>query len=319
MPIPPGLDLVFIAPGQPLDATKVAGELSYIESQVTPFSGSTPVTLSSAINFGIDVGTVNAPTVILAPAPVSVPIGFIVTFVTALANTGAVILNVNGTVGSLTTNLGTPLPVNTFESPCIVRAIRRATTWELLDVNGRNVPGTRVTNSASLPILSDTNNFQNVLSPLAIMSNTRQAVSTTTPTFTLATGLLNGLTAVNTVPLVAGQIILASWRISGLVTDLPAAPTIGSRSALFRLECLSAGLLMKDSDIPSASSSIDIGRSDVRKNDTSSLVNVMDFAGTTVIRVATTGSYSIRLVCNTLGGSAGGTTTITSAGLTIFS
>ena len=156
MSIPAGPTLSAIAAGLPLDAGKVADEFVYIESKVSDFSGLVPVTIPAPINFGVDIGSVNAPGVLLVPAIASAPNGLAVSFLSSFSNTGPMTLQVNSFGGPLIYQNGTPIIAGAVLAGSVVTAVRMGLNWVLvssLPVNASTIYNTAGLNGV-IPFLS---------------------------------------------------------------------------------------------------------------------------------------------------------------------
>lgn len=93
MTVASSLHLSAITNGNPVDVTKVNGELAWIESRAVDLNGDT---LDGPINYAADTGTANTYVVTLSPAWSSLATGNLVAFTVLNTNTGASTLNVNG-------------------------------------------------------------------------------------------------------------------------------------------------------------------------------------------------------------------------------
>jgi len=136
--IPAGSNLSFIANGQPLDASKVNGELSYIEGQALNAGSTSGDTMQGPLNSAVDTGSANAYVVALSPALTSLQTYQKISFKAANSNTGASTLNVNGLGVKPIVKGGSlvALVPGDITAGQIIHVTYDGSNWQMFTVNG---------------------------------------------------------------------------------------------------------------------------------------------------------------------------------------
>ncbi len=155
MTIPASANLGAITNGAVPDASKVNGELAWIESRAADAGALAGETFQGPINYAADTGAANAYVITLAPALTSLVTGQEVTFKAVNANTGASTLNVNGLgVRNILKFGNVALVAGDVIAGAVVVVRYDGTAWQLVS-QARTTTGERqnlnLANNATLP------------------------------------------------------------------------------------------------------------------------------------------------------------------------
>lgn len=145
MTIPASANLAAIVNGAVPDASKVNGELAYIESRALDAGATAGDTMQGPLNYGVDSGAANAYVVNPSPALASLVTGNEVTFKVVNANTGASTLNVSSLgVKNILKYGNVALVAGDLPAGAIVTARYDGTAWQLLSPQRNTVPLARM-------------------------------------------------------------------------------------------------------------------------------------------------------------------------------
>lgn len=135
MTIPASANLGAIVNGQSLDATKVNGELAWIESRAFDAGNSTGDTMQGPVNYKADSGVANAYVATLNPPLAVLTTGLEVTMTVLNSNTTNATLNVNGLGAKPIVKFGDlPLVAGDLIAGNVVTLRYDGTSWQLVSM-----------------------------------------------------------------------------------------------------------------------------------------------------------------------------------------